>query len=426
MRVHVFIATTQGPVAIQRVTEEEADVQSVVCVDGGMEPLAISARYHDFVKKGTGLLQRDFGGPAYRLDVSGRIDQGNSWQLPVYLAHYLSAQGILGDGIVQAGDKALWATGALKADKRILSVEEIPTKLSNSIELLHSLSDVGVLVLVPKEDQHLLALWLQEHSDLEINRDSISFHGVDQLPQAKKRLEEFVFPGEPETEPGNVKREPPYHSAFDGSVNMPVDQGNDIPMDATLDKKAPLRHVKKAMLIAVLLGLGLLGYGYSSHMAGLINPASQAVLVVELGQFAGDCNSEYIVERELKAQRFVFESVDLNRLCSLSVEVGDDVQTVMGVALDNGAILPIVYRDEHWQISLPTQRNRSRDYALLVLASVSAQQAEPVLKKELSALSARQQGVSTDALAIILQQQQWDADVYRHQLRYLKKSANVF
>ncbi len=69
MQTFIYIATTQGPVRVQAITEEDPDIKSVVCLDGMAEPLAISDRYHDFVKKGTGLIHREFGHGSYRVDV---------------------------------------------------------------------------------------------------------------------------------------------------------------------------------------------------------------------------------------------------------------------------------------------------------------------------------------------------------------------
>ena len=90
---HVFIATTQGLVAIQDIEEiDDPDVMSVVCVNGTAQSLNISGAYHSFVKRGSGIIQQAFGGNAYRVDVSGNIDHGNSWQLGFYLAHHLKQQ----------------------------------------------------------------------------------------------------------------------------------------------------------------------------------------------------------------------------------------------------------------------------------------------------------------------------------------------
>ncbi|HJP53297.1 MAG TPA: hypothetical protein QF556_01070, partial [Rhodospirillales bacterium] len=87
--VRVYIATTQGPSEVQRIAEEDPKVRSVVCLDGTSEALPISAAYDAFVRKPTGVIEKNFGHSVYRLDVSERISDGKSWQLGFFAAHAL-------------------------------------------------------------------------------------------------------------------------------------------------------------------------------------------------------------------------------------------------------------------------------------------------------------------------------------------------
>ena len=88
MKLHVFVATTQGVVAIQNITPiDDAEINSIVTVNGTSTTANISSAYHGFVKKGAGIVQQDFGGTGYRVNLTERIDSGNSWQLAFYLAH---------------------------------------------------------------------------------------------------------------------------------------------------------------------------------------------------------------------------------------------------------------------------------------------------------------------------------------------------
>jgi hypothetical protein len=112
MKVHVFVATTQGLVAIQNIRLiDDADISSIVSVNGTSTIANISTAYHHFVKKGAGIIQQDFGACSYRVNISDRIDHGNSWQLAFYLAHAVEQQGVLGDGEVVLGDYVICATG---------------------------------------------------------------------------------------------------------------------------------------------------------------------------------------------------------------------------------------------------------------------------------------------------------------------------
>jgi len=119
MKLHIFVATTQGLVAIQNITTiDDADISSIVSVNGTSTTANISSAYHSFVKKGAGIIQQDFGGCSYRMNIAQRIDQGNSWQLAFYLAHAAQNQQILGDGIVKPGDQVICATGEINTTSR--------------------------------------------------------------------------------------------------------------------------------------------------------------------------------------------------------------------------------------------------------------------------------------------------------------------
>jgi len=57
MSITVYILTTQGPVRIQRITEEQTGIQSVICLDGRAQALPISSRYDAFVRNPTGVIE---------------------------------------------------------------------------------------------------------------------------------------------------------------------------------------------------------------------------------------------------------------------------------------------------------------------------------------------------------------------------------
>ncbi len=129
---HIYIATTQGLISVNALTDlDDPELFSLVCQNGTSNQLAISGDYHKFVKRGSGIIQKDFGGSSYRLDISAPIDQGNSWQLAIYLAHALLSQQQLGDGVPRPGEHVIIATGAVNVlNKNIESVGHIARKLS--------------------------------------------------------------------------------------------------------------------------------------------------------------------------------------------------------------------------------------------------------------------------------------------------------
>ena len=154
-RVRVFIATTEGPVAVQKITAEDPDVPSVVCWDGTTQVLAISPDYTRFVDRGTGLVAQLTGHGAYRLDLDRPVDGGRSWQLPVLLAHLLDAERRLA-GPEEPADLALLATGEVDREQRVRPVGRIAEKLAAAQDLVARCREDGppLVVLLPADDRY--------------------------------------------------------------------------------------------------------------------------------------------------------------------------------------------------------------------------------------------------------------------------------
>jgi len=157
MKCHVFIATTQGLVAVQDIELiDDPDVMSIVCLNGTAQSLNISNAYHNFVKKGSGIIQKDFNGQSYRVDVSDNIDHGNSWQLGFYIAHFLASVDLLGDGKPNEGDKIFCLTGEVNIkDKSVKNVEHIITKLALAQTQIKAWQSSGfeVKFLLPEQNK---------------------------------------------------------------------------------------------------------------------------------------------------------------------------------------------------------------------------------------------------------------------------------
>ena len=136
-KLRVLIATTNGPVEVQLLTEEDPVIgRCVACIGGTTETADIAAAYHAFVVRPTGVIEARFGHPCYRLDVSGRIDAGSSWQLGVFVAHALLAAGRLAQEN-DIADGILWVTGSVRpVDLTVGAVSHVPEKLVNSLDRL--------------------------------------------------------------------------------------------------------------------------------------------------------------------------------------------------------------------------------------------------------------------------------------------------
>jgi formylglycine-generating enzyme required for sulfatase activity len=151
-KVRVLIATTTGPVDLLLLTEEDPVIgRSVACIGGTTETADIDSAYHSFVIRPTGIVERLFGHGCYRIDVSGRIDAGSSWQLGILAGHGLFAAGRLAQEH-DTHDSVLWATGTVRpVDLTVGAVRHVPEKLSQSLARLKQEADAGrhVIVAIP-------------------------------------------------------------------------------------------------------------------------------------------------------------------------------------------------------------------------------------------------------------------------------------
>ena len=155
-KTRVLIATTEGPVAVQKITAEDPDVPSVACLDGTTTVLGISNDYARFVNKGTGLVAALTGHAAYRLDLDGRVDSGQSWQLPVLLAHLLATENKLAAPDEDA-TLTILATGEVDRDQRVRQVSSMAEKIERAAPLLaeEQGGEHRLLVVVPKANMPL-------------------------------------------------------------------------------------------------------------------------------------------------------------------------------------------------------------------------------------------------------------------------------
>jgi hypothetical protein len=146
-QVTVHIATTDGPAEVQRLTAEDPEVRSVVCLGGKAVALPISADYDAFVRKPTGVIEAYFGHGAWRIDLARPISGGMSWQLGAFIAHALAEAGRLAapDDRVKL---ALWVSGEVDRDLAVGAVRDIGLKLDQSRDTLTRLRADGVAILI--------------------------------------------------------------------------------------------------------------------------------------------------------------------------------------------------------------------------------------------------------------------------------------
>ena len=159
-RIAVYVATTGGPVRIERITPERAP-HSMVCLGRSSTILPISGDYDDFLRPGSGVIEREFGPfdeSSFRLDVSDTIGAGLSWQLGVFVTHAINASA---DhelaGIEDTIDSAAIITGRVNYDLEVDSVDHISEKLTALKDIALDLKDCPVQLIVPHGENHVMA-----------------------------------------------------------------------------------------------------------------------------------------------------------------------------------------------------------------------------------------------------------------------------
>ena len=134
-KVAVYIATTNGPVQIELVSEENIP-RSEVVLSGDFIPLEnMSSEYHHFVI-GSGPVSRAFGpfpNTSFHMELTSSIDSGRSWHLAALIAHGLAQNNELA-GPKEEPDQIIWATGRL-GNNFELEADHLNKKLTLSTNL---------------------------------------------------------------------------------------------------------------------------------------------------------------------------------------------------------------------------------------------------------------------------------------------------
>lgn len=338
MKTHIFIATTQGLVAVQNITPiDDEDISSVVSVNGTSTTANISGSYHNFVKKGVGIIHQMFGACSYRVDISARIDQGNSWQVAMYLAHLAQSKGLLGNGDVTQGDTVICATGEVNTSNlQVLAVSEVALKFKLAQTQLDQWTRLGAKVhfLVPQANQ----------SEVEKNHYCLLINDLEQAAA--------VLPDITQNQPSpSVK------------INKLV--------------SANSRYIVASFvtLLVFIIFFGLYSFTStesSTHQSVAENTNISKVAPVQkthlVAVYKQDKTCAQTSSQDITLRNQAFADLALKQLCELYLQTPLSQLQILLVAQDAYTVLPLTKTPQGWQIPLPKNRLSNRRYYLVSLA----------------------------------------------------------
>lgn len=337
MKVHIYIATTQGLVAIQNIMPiDDEDISSVVSVNGTSTTANISGSYHNFVKKGVGILHQMFGACSYRVDISARIDQGNSWQVAMYLAHLAQSKGLLGNGEVNPDDTVICATGEVNTtNQQILAVGDVAVKFKLAQPQLEKWTRLGATVqfLLPQANQ----------SEVKKNPYVVI---VSNLEQAATAL--------------------PSITQDQTSLRIKI-------------KKSVIVHSRYVMIFSILTLALVIFFGSNSFILPQNNQhqtvankesiskqetthKTQLVALLKQGKTCAQTSSQ-----SLSLTNKTFADLALTQLCELYIQTYKSQVQILLIAQDAYTVLPLNQNPQGWQIPLPKNRLSDRHYFLVSL-----------------------------------------------------------
>ena len=385
MKIHIFIATTQGLVAIQNITPiDDEDISSVVSVNGTSTTANISGSYHNFVKKGVGIIHQMFGACSYRVDISARIDQGNSWQVAMYLAHLAQSKGLLGNGEVNDGDTVICATGEVNTtNHQILAVAEVALKFKLAQPQLDQWALLGAKVhfLLPQANQ----------TDVKQNNYTLLVSNLDQAASALPSSTQKQYTQSVKNEK-LVAINPRYIIA--GAISILVlvmifglnklTSTDDISFQPVANKTnvSEVEPIKKVQLFAVL-----------KQDKSCAQTSSKHVLLANK----------------------TFAELALNQLCKLYLQTHKSQGQVLLVARDAYTVIPLNQSQQGWQVPLPKKRVADRSYFLVQIVQTISEAKIEQLRLYREAMP-KPNVLTESTLMAWLQTQGVEFSVYSHKL----------
>jgi len=147
----VVIPTTNNLVGISDIVVEDPLVSSVICENNSLESLPISNKYASFVKSPTGIIEKITGHSSYRIDITNRIEQGNSWQLAIAIAHIFHDNNFLSfstnENLINNNKHTIiWASGTINSNLDVKAISYLDQKIKNSINFFKQCIEYNITV----------------------------------------------------------------------------------------------------------------------------------------------------------------------------------------------------------------------------------------------------------------------------------------
>lgn len=412
MAYHVYIATTCGPLRVKKIQAQDAEFRPVLMYDS----TKVSRRQKDYIDFVETRIQFRHKHRAFvaDLDAENDIDNGESWQLGLLLAHEIEAERERGrgEGLIRTaiglGDTVILATGEVDSELEVRAVGDVPEKLEQAAHLLDAARRAGarVLLLVPRAN-----------SAEGPPEDAL---GLEWLPVGHFRE---VLAALPELEP--VAQLP------DGPVPPKRNRESD-------PEPWPLRAAVAAFLLVVTcLAVWWLASGPGPDIddfgadgpfgpdAAEPGPPAETVrlpagaplgLVAHYGRSFADCD-QTVDEKLLARMGDRFESTSMILLCGLELRLAAGSETQASVAalwFDRAQRARLTRSETGWSLPLPAKRNAARDLLLVVVQAVETRRLERWLDRWLEAPEGS--GLPQDRLESALRSEGWTAAVFSHRM----------
>lgn len=408
-KVHIFIATTQGLVAIRGIQHRQgASLASFVTIAGSSKVAAITTRYRQFVNKNTSPLPGYFEHDSYHMVIERDIHQGESWQLACALAHLLYKHNKLGRGDVSPGDRVIIATGEVDAVSANVSlISHLAQKC------LHAQKQIGEW-----QSQHCRLSFLVPEDNY---RQPLPDIGFILTPVARVSAAESILVAQgliPQSVTIEAKGYYRDSKAAQGSrfvkatfisllqrfptVSRPPDK----PIVNTLSNKAQLNSRSTIRIVLLMVALLTVWAGVEIFKAATQTPS--IVYQYDIQTFDTCDDQQQIQSNFAYSDITQLESLYLRQLCGMQIgfeHVESPPKTIWLIA-DSYArvsLRQISSRDDDlslWDIPLPTWQEESRSYVLMLFDTVLDASDEQSLEDYLSTLHSQEQPIELEALSL--------------------------